>query len=226
MPAHHGVYLTVRQTGKTSAHCQTIQIALSLRRGLEPHELSPLIIRQHAPGLYCLLLDIETTPPDRVRQYGRLKESTPLKLVPAPGFAEHPIFAGLEASKGIYTNSNDTFVGRPTSLLVECAWDKATPAGVVLAGQVDSVNLRSRQYAAVVEYRPGKGKVLVLGGLAVNMNPGFGHEFRYRLKLKGIWPIELRGRIRTLALNALCYLASPEPFKPPAEPSGAGPLSP
>ena len=82
------------------------------------------------------------------------------------------------------------------------------PFGVYGGGQfLDAVPYRGDSYAPVVEYQVGKGKVLILGGVSVNMMPG-GWNGKPR-------PWILFGqRIRKFTLNALEYLASPTRFKP------------
>ena len=101
---------------------------------------------------------------------------------------------------------------------------RRVPSGSVLARQTDNgvdaegrrkytgfdvegIRFRSDDYAPVVEYRAGQGKVLVLGGLSVHMMPGWGRTLKARA-------LELRQRIRPFTLNALVYLASPARFEP------------
>ena len=172
-------------------------------------------------GLYTLLLGIETALPDRVLEDHPILGALSFELLPAPGYAEHPVYAGFSAAD---LPANATYGWIPQSLVSECAWEATQPSGAVLARQMDngldaegrreftgfdveSARFRGDQYAPVVEYHPGRGKVLVLGGVSVHMMPAWGRTAKARAP-------ELRRRIRMFTLNSLAYLASPTRYRP------------
>lgn len=146
------------------------------------------------------------------------------ELAPAPGYADHPIYAGFKADA---MPSNTVYSWIPQSVICECAWEANAPSGLVIGRQfdngpdaanrrrytgfdVEAKRFRGDGYSAVVEYRPGHGKVLVLGGLAVHMTPAWG-------RVSKAPPNELRRRIRKFTLNAIEYLTSPDRFEVPKD---------
>ena len=139
------------------------------------------------------------------------------QLSPVPEHADHPIFSGFSAED---MPANAVYGWIPQSVISECAWEESAPSGIVLARQTDNgpdaegrrkltgfdvegVRFRGDDYVPVVEYRPGSGKVLVLGGLSVHMRPAWGRAYKASAD-------ELRRRIRKLTLNSLQYLAAPD----------------
>ena len=121
----------------------------------------------------------------------------------------HPVFKGFNASQGIFTN--DIYKYRPLSLLTECAWEGIQPSGTVIALQEDDANIRNQNYASIVEYRFGKGKVLVFAGLSVNIIPGWGMAIPD--VNKRAYRFETQERMKKLTWNAIEYLAQPTVFK-------------
>ncbi len=158
-------------------------------------------------GLYAMSLGIEKTPPDRVRENGLLRTVLGVGLVAAPGFAKHPAFTGL-APDGFFTNGNWYL----QNLVAECAWKTRRPSGLVVANLTDVTTGPDTGYAAMVEYRHGKGKVIVFGGVCCDLNPGIGHSLP-----KGNHRHDLRDRMRQFALNTLGYLAGRDTFAPDQE---------
>jgi hypothetical protein len=173
-------------------------------------------------GLYTLPLEIESIPADHIRQNTPMHKALVFNLLPARGFATHPIYSGFAEDA---MPANAVYGWTPLSVVCEYAWENSKPTGQVIARQTDNgldaagrrkltgfdveaARYRSDSYAPVVKYHPGKGKVLVLGGLSVHMMPG-----GWRGKPRS--SVIHRRRIRKFTLNALTYLASPTQFEPP-----------
>ncbi len=161
-------------------------------------------------GVYATILGIETKVPNRIRQSAPMVgKAVVFKIMPRCGFENHPIFKGFNTSQGIYTN--DIYKYRPLSLLTECAWEGIQPSGTVIALQEDNANIRNKNYAAIIEYHFGRGKVLVFGGLSVNIIPGWGMSIPD--VDKRTYRFETQERMKKLTWNAIEYLAQPTVFK-------------
>lgn len=166
-------------------------------------------------GLYSLPLGIETNAPDRLREERYyLAERFGVGLIPASGCEKHPLFGGFP-EQGFGLNGNAGL----GNTVAECAWDERKPGGIVLANELDSKSGIQSSYAAVVEYRLGKGKVLVMGGKSYDFtsdNAPQGNYYNDDGKGKNDeWlKITFDQRIRQLSLNALKYLAGKESFMP------------
>jgi hypothetical protein len=115
--------------------------------------------------------------------------------------------------------------------MAECAWQKVTPSGRVVATEFDVVYGPMDPYAAVVEYGTGKGKVLVLGGRACDFTPKVGFSLPAKPgqpnSLKSgsnlAWNNQygLRERLRLFTRNALEYTAAKDAvFAPDAAEAG------
>ena len=155
-----------------------------------------------------------------------LKAPSGSGLWPPPGFSKHPAFKGLPP-EGFFTNGN----WPNTNLIVECAWKKSAPSGRVVATELDCVYGPMDPYAALVEYKMGKGKVAVLGGRACDFTPSVGFSLPAKPgQQNGLKPgsnmewnnlFGLRERTRFLVRNTLEYLASKDAaFEPDAAEAG------
>lgn len=155
-------------------------------------------------GLYTLVLEVEKTPPDRLRENSFFQRAFGVGLAPAADCAKHPVFAGLPTD-GFYTNANFP----ENNLVPECAYEMKNPSGILVANELDDVYGPIENYASIIEYRLGKGKVMVFGGRSCDFSPGEAFSLP-----KGNDRFALRDRMRTVTLNALGYLASKETFQP------------
>ena len=154
-------------------------------------------------GIYALSLGIEKTMPNRLRENGFMLKNLSIGLIPATGFEKHPVFDGL-AQDGFFTNGN----WPEMNLVSECAWESKIPSGFTVANELDQTYGRVPGYAAIVEYRLGKGAVIVFGGKSCDFTPGL--EFSLP---KGNHRSALRRRTRQIALNTLSYLVSEKQFE-------------
>lgn len=154
-------------------------------------------------GLYPIVLGIEKTMPDRIREATYYPNGFTVGLAAGPGCDKHPLFKGLKL-EGLYTGANFPNV----NFVAECAWEKNNPSGTVVACELDDVFGRIDEYAAVVEYGVGQGNILVLGGRAVDFTPGS------PLSLSGTSWHDLRDRVRQVLLNGLVYCGGKERFEP------------
>ena len=171
-------------------------------------------------GLYVEPLGLETHRPDRVASMRPVRGSMGVGVVPAPGFADHPVFArfktlGLRGDEGFFTSGGGE--------CCELAWKKGQPTGRVVASLRDAAYGIVSEHAVVVEYALGKGKVVVMDGQTIDMTPNRGYAIPLRPSDKEGWfpdPIRhrskfgFRARNRTLALDALSYLAGKDRFQP------------
>ncbi len=165
-------------------------------------------------GLYAVVLGVEKTVPDRIRENSYLRTPTMQEatlaagFVAADGFENHPIFKDFPA-EGFITTTN--FPGN--NLLTECAWKNRVPSGKVIGNELleDKASGepptgppgRITRYAAIVEYPSGKGKIMVIGGRACDFTSIRGTPGEHSKAVLGI--PGLRKRIRKLVLNALVY---------------------
>ena len=155
-------------------------------------------------GLYTMPLGVEKVSPDRLDENSYQPRFNKIGLKGAPGSSKHPILAGLPKD-GFHTNGN-TFVRG--NLIAECVWESRTPTGLTVANEL-GIDGRADTSAAIVEYRHGSGKIVVLGGRACDQTPGMSY-----------WKpgendrIGFRTLVRRLTLNALAYLAGKGQYKP------------
>ena len=155
-------------------------------------------------GLYANRLGLETARPDRLCENGYYPRAFAVGITPAAGFERHPVFEGLPA-EGFFTNGNSP----EENLVTESAWEKGKPAGYVIANELDDVFGRKDGYAAVVEYRKGKGKIIVFGGKAVDFTPGIAFSLPAGQKQ----PYELLVPLVSFTVKTLEYLASRERYE-------------
>ena len=163
-------------------------------------------------GLYAVALGVERTIPDRVRENDYVTPILATGVAAADGFDTHPVFKNLPHA-GFFTNCS--FPGH--NLVTECAWHENRPAGRVIANefveykQGDNPSGEPRridEYAAIVEYTPGQGRIIVLGGWWCDFTPQnpFPGEHSDLVRKGGRGA--LRDRMRRLMMNALVHYTS------------------
>jgi hypothetical protein len=141
---------------------------------------------------------------------------------PAPGYQKHPAFKGFAEigfSEGFLTNG-----GNQSSVF---AWEDISPSGKVIANQLDVAYGQMENYAIVVEYQAGKGKVAIVDGNSLDLIPVKNH-FLPEIKgqkngkmhtgnIKWNTRFGLRERVRKFMLNLAEYLGSDQHFQPDME---------
>jgi hypothetical protein len=158
------------------------------------------VVLQGVAGLYALTLGFEKELPDRLQENAWYDRAFATGVSAGPGCEKHPVFTGLEANGFL---ANGTYPG--TNLVVECAWQKRRPAGTIVAVEQDEMFGAIPDYAAVVEYPVGKGRVLVLGGRSLDLTPA---------GLKNSHFSKNRTLNRRFLENAIVYVAGDRSFTP------------
>ena len=154
-------------------------------------------------GLYANVLDVETKTPDHVRDNSFYPKVFAAGLVPAAGFVKHPAFKNIKP-KGVFTVGNFPEQNSTT----EVAFEKLKPGGRVIANEIDDVFGAKTDYAAVVEYQKGNGKIIVFGGKSIDFTPGVAHSLP-----AGNQPEDLLKRLVLFTVNTLKYLASDQSYQ-------------
>jgi len=165
-------------------------------------------------GLYAMVLGVEETMPNSIRENSYITPVLAAGIASADGFEQHPVFKNLPA-EGFFTTCNFPY----RNLLTECAWKARVPSGSVIANEFveykkgDDPNNGSRnrigEYAAIVEYSHGKGKIMVLGGRSCDFTPLAPYPGEHSDFLRKRGRGTLRDQMRKLMLNALIYCTGP-----------------
>lgn len=145
-------------------------------------------------GLYAIPLGVETVAPDRFQETGPGIVNHRQGIIPAVGAERHPALAHVPP-KGVLVNGGG--IDRGWTAFAECVWDKQRPRGTVVA-EVMTEGLERTEWAAIVEYALGRGKIIVVGGMCCSLTPGmkFGNQ----------------DLPRAIVLDTIGYLAGPERF--------------
>jgi hypothetical protein len=169
-------------------------------------------------GLYAVELGIEKTGPDLVSVTRDMTGNMGVGVDPAPGYRNHPIFSGFK-ELGLLTEKTGFFTNGG-GLCPQLTWKKNSPSGEVVANLKDVVYGTYSDHSVIVEYKEGKGKVVVIDSQTVDLTPARGYKIpvqkrdKHALRsIKDSTRFGFRERTRKLVLNTLSYLGSADKFK-------------